>query len=721
MAAINYYLDSNVAPGGDGSINLPWNSLASLGSTQWNALTAAAAAHEQATINLKRNGSYGPFVYSAGKGGVAGYPVYVQAYGTGLPPVISPKVDITLAASWTASGTANVWQASVTATSIKSCQMGGIWGTKKASIAECAGSKYFWYFASNVLYVYSPDDTNPATLYGTVSPIIYTYGIINNNSSYVRYKSLWIKDFEQTGVFLTGTSAEIYLITCVIDSNVPGVGEPYNISVMCDGTTYIYRCDIMRGQNGLYYSGSTTPTHILSGNRIYANRNYGLYVNTGRKVTYSYNHFFANTISNTVSNYDISGGTDGGGNIYSWPAIKTWKVFEPITGLGVDDIWHGNITYINNATVGFSSRGKKCSVNLAVDANDASDIAILAALQSTYDQEMCSHGEGSLAIDQVNALTFNYDAGPGTTATVTVDGVTTKLTTSIDGVPELDIDYSALTIGELIALINTDAKYTATLSSGSQAASAATGLADIGPIDCKNTNAQLTLDSTRFVPNEMVNSKAWIDGNLGPAPLIFVYPANKQNATTQGYCVAAGYLGARGDIFSQFVTNVPKELLNAAGINLQNMSGGEIATIHGQSDAAIQLIAKNVVFKAAMWGLPRLHYSHPPGAITADEFGSYLDGIADVGGTYMSYGEIATYLSGLTRDGTTTFYRTTPSTEVDWNPTAISPTVNAGVVIAEVIEDIMGLAVDPVAPDIGAYEYRFKPYYYHHLLSGGGA
>lgn len=71
-------------------------------------------------------------------------------------------------ATWTASGTANVWQAALT-TEPARVEFDGIEGTEKTSIVTCTAA-YYWYWASNILYVYSTSD--PDTAYTKIEAII---------------------------------------------------------------------------------------------------------------------------------------------------------------------------------------------------------------------------------------------------------------------------------------------------------------------------------------------------------------------------------------------------------------------------------------------------------------------------------------------------------------------------------------------------------------------
>jgi len=62
--------------------------------------------------------------------------------------------------TWTAEGTTNVWQAALT-TEPADVKFNGTVGTEKTSIAALTAANY-WYWASNILYVYSTSDPDTA-------------------------------------------------------------------------------------------------------------------------------------------------------------------------------------------------------------------------------------------------------------------------------------------------------------------------------------------------------------------------------------------------------------------------------------------------------------------------------------------------------------------------------------------------------------------------------
>jgi hypothetical protein len=76
--------------------------------------------------------------------------------------------------TWTAQGTTNVWQATLT-TEPASVKFNGTAGTEKTSVATLTAANY-WYWASNVLYVYSTSDPDTAYTSPGIEAVIPEFG-----------------------------------------------------------------------------------------------------------------------------------------------------------------------------------------------------------------------------------------------------------------------------------------------------------------------------------------------------------------------------------------------------------------------------------------------------------------------------------------------------------------------------------------------------------------
>jgi hypothetical protein len=127
--------------------------------------------------------------------GASGNPIVFDAYGTGEAPTLTGYVGLP-SASWTLDS-GNIWKTSITSSSFNyvlfGCigsdgTVGSIWGTKFTSGKSALVAPYQFYFSSNVLYVYSPAATNPATYYGSMAAMLMTNGqiIYVNASSWSR-------------------------------------------------------------------------------------------------------------------------------------------------------------------------------------------------------------------------------------------------------------------------------------------------------------------------------------------------------------------------------------------------------------------------------------------------------------------------------------------------------------------------------------------------------
>jgi hypothetical protein len=105
--------------------------------------------------------------------GTSGSPIKFDAYGSGDAPTITGSQDLP-ASSWTLDS-GNIWKTSITSASFNYILFGGgIWGLKHTTGKSACVAPYDFYFASNVLYVYSAG--NPATYYGSVAAMLMTNG-----------------------------------------------------------------------------------------------------------------------------------------------------------------------------------------------------------------------------------------------------------------------------------------------------------------------------------------------------------------------------------------------------------------------------------------------------------------------------------------------------------------------------------------------------------------
>ena len=187
-----FYVDAS--SGGDGNSGLStstaWKTIAKVNASRYN---------PGDQILLKRGEIWREQLVVPSSGS-SGSPITFGAYGSGALPTIS-GANI-LGSGWTqTSGT--VWQASVT-TEPKMVFFNGTLGTNKSSLISVTAANE-WYWASNVLYVYSTSDpatafTNPgvevaARAYGIWDA--YAYVTVKDihttkaNHSGIRFDDIW--------------------------------------------------------------------------------------------------------------------------------------------------------------------------------------------------------------------------------------------------------------------------------------------------------------------------------------------------------------------------------------------------------------------------------------------------------------------------------------------------------------------------------------------------
>lgn len=162
--------------------------------------------------------------------GAAGSPIRFDAYGTGEAPTITGYQDLP-ASSWTLDS-GNIWKASITSTSFNYILFqGSIWGLKHVTGKSSCVAPYDFYFASNVLYVYSAG--NPATYYGSVAAMLMTNGqlVYINGKSWIEIQHFKISYYDSYGVRIGGGSDHITVANVYADGVIPAGALPHGIFV----------------------------------------------------------------------------------------------------------------------------------------------------------------------------------------------------------------------------------------------------------------------------------------------------------------------------------------------------------------------------------------------------------------------------------------------------------------------------------------------------------
>ncbi|HWZ84145.1 MAG TPA: hypothetical protein VNW47_16065 [Terriglobales bacterium] len=172
--------------------------------------------------------------------GASGNPIVFDAYGTGEAPTLTGYVPLP-ASTWTNDST-NVWKTSITSSSFNyvlfgyigsNGTVGSVWGTKFTTSKTQLVSPYQFFFLSNVLYVYSPTATNPATYYRSMAAMLMTNGqiIYVNGKQWVTIQHFKVSYFDTYGVRIGGASDHITIANVYSDGVIPAGTTPHGFYV----------------------------------------------------------------------------------------------------------------------------------------------------------------------------------------------------------------------------------------------------------------------------------------------------------------------------------------------------------------------------------------------------------------------------------------------------------------------------------------------------------
>ena len=239
--AATFYVDA--AGGNDTNDGLstatPWKTVAKVNGSTF-------AAGDQ--ILFKRGGVWNESLVPPSSG-ASGNPIVFDAYGTGEAPTLMGYVGLP-SVSWTFDS-GNIWKTSITSSSFNYVlfgyigsdgTVGSVWGTKFTSGKSALVAPYQFYFSSNVLYVYSPAATNPASYYGSMAAMLMTNSqiVYINGKSWLTIQHFKLTYFDTYGVRIGGASDHITIANVSSDGVIPA------------GTT----------PHGFYVSASPAPTDI---------------------------------------------------------------------------------------------------------------------------------------------------------------------------------------------------------------------------------------------------------------------------------------------------------------------------------------------------------------------------------------------------------------------------------------------------------------------------
>jgi hypothetical protein len=625
--------------------------------------------------------------------GASGNAIKFDAYGSGAPPTLTGQAKV---GTWTNSS-GNVWYTALTVSMLNNVQFNGKWwGTKQASQVAVA-NPYDWFLdpVAYRLYVYAAG--NPGSYYSAVSPVVMTATQLIHVASKtnLEFQHFALTMFPNYGVEVDGTSDNVTFANLYVDSTVPNAVLPHGFYVHTT-TNPVHLClwniDANRNYDGFRFDNVNGAVD-LKNIRAYANRNKGIEANTSTGVTYSYSHFYANGIG-ILGTQDVTGATDGGGNVaaYVQPNVEWAGKYVPRISFTVDDEGKtpGGADFIDSILPEFNLRSVKLSIAVTTGEQFAQgDIPrIQGWLNAGHD--INSHSWSHAYYDTA-AFSVKYN-GTGTAATLTISGntLTTTVTGGLGGenhsVNLANTGYNTWTA--LAGVINAWPNYSASLIGAPFALSV--NLADVAAVDIKTATYNVMPSEARLIPSEMAMSKAWLQSNLTGLPggleSTYVYPAGKEDASTEGYAVAAGYTGSRGAL------SMPTTYVLAGGSNVQNIASFGLSGLHGMTRKAIHDQLAQVAWKSAVWGTVYGIFCHP-GELTPDEVGWILDGVRDGGADLMTNAQEINWLNAQTNLTGTMKVANADGPENNFAPTVPSPAYNAGFDTGDEYEtDINGVA-----------------------------
>jgi parallel beta-helix repeat protein len=325
--------------------------------------------------------------------GTTGSPITFGNYGTGANPLINGSGLISGFTAYSPGGP-KIYQASVTAyTGIpQKVWFNNTLGTAVGSIAALTGAND-WYWASNVLYVYST--SNPATAY--TSPGIEA--------------SIW------DGVYIT----QSYITINGIDTTKSANGVHVNATAALSSINVYNGTHAYEGGNGIWYttySGHNISGGIIQGNTTHDNGGMGIGLTNSDSITVSNNTSYSNgaVIYGCSGLYEIEytyaapPGDTIGGNIFEYNLVysslsPTGNPNDGGSGLHLDQVYgnevvRGNVFYDNVA------------MGILVEANHAPSDAVGPLMEYNI---VYGNGEAGIYISSRSDLSDDSSSTTGAT------------------------------------------------------------------------------------------------------------------------------------------------------------------------------------------------------------------------------------------------------------------------------------------------------------------
>ncbi len=286
-AGVTYYV-SNANPVGSDTNNgtstsTPWLTIAKVNSSTFNPGDSI----------LFNGGCVWRETLTPPSPGTSGSPITFGAYGTGAAPIISGSV--LLRSNWS-QYSGHVWQV-VATTQPAGVYFNGARGTLVSGIASVT-AQYDWYWASNVLYAWSPSGGDPSAYYTSpgVEAENRTNTIVINGTNYITFTGLELTHANistRGGVYVHATGVTLDTLTVDNNDGFAGIYVQGSSDVIQNSTIYNTRHTTADRGSGIILDGGG-GNYTVSGNTIYNNTASGI------------NLAFSNpTSNNTISNNTI--------------------------------------------------------------------------------------------------------------------------------------------------------------------------------------------------------------------------------------------------------------------------------------------------------------------------------------------------------------------------------------------------------------------------------
>ncbi len=760
--ATTYY----VSPGGLDTNNgtstaTPWLTLAHVNAHPFSPGDA---------IYLQRGGTWSEPLIPLSSG-ASGNPITFDAYGMGAAPVITGAAP---ALTWSYSS-GNIWKAQLPAApasaTVLNMEFGTLWGQYKApsgsscTVAGVIVSPQDFCSYGGYLYVYDSSSSNaPAIFYGTaITPILTVaagYELISiSNRTWLTFQHLKVQNFDQTGVQVWAASDNLVFANMEVDGGVPYGTTPLGIYINATSPTSIkfYNVDGHLNYDAWKIAGTAASASAIAlvNCSAFGNRDAAIVDNVaGGSTVVTYSHFYGNGLSTLwpqdvqgVAGPNVSSTTNIGtlvnislnfaggivpnyvdpqivsaGRYAAWDTFTVDDVGLALPTTGDEGVYYYNTeTYVNrNVLPAFNEYGLKFSGAVTTgysaaqgysSAVDKVSVANWLSQGHGVNSHSWSHQYFTPAAD-LNAFTLLYNG----TGTASISG--NVLTTSVTGGTgsNLNLNLTVAPYNEvksLVTYLNTLPGYTA-LKSTVRDVTHTVGLADVAAQPISGTALQFVFDTQRMETDEMTTSMAWLNANIpGLTETYYVTPDGQESTATQGYALAAGYTGERGELSMEGALGGPwgSNEVASKGVGLMNVVSFGMAAWNVNTAAQMDAGINSLMFRQKLWGYPAGLFIHMPDLTGAQIF-QVLSGLSNHGSTVKLNTELRDWMLG----SWTVIPNTTPSAAYFQLPqpggafnaarTAMSPDVGAGQNVgAPYNYDINGVQ-RAGAWDIGAYQLQ---------------